>query len=164
MDVKLLREQTGLTQEQLAERSGIPRDRIAKWEQGKGKPKMSDYLKLDPIFKELIPKDGKKDDQLPSGGVVVTMKDYITEIKQQKEFLQELLLKRVNDIDANLKQTLGGVAQLSLHVESAREVVLDSLTRLEKKPKGALRDEADNIVKQLMKEQKKQGSSSAVGK
>lgn len=42
MDVKNLRKRLDLTQEELAEISGIPRGRIAKWEQGKGRPKSYD--------------------------------------------------------------------------------------------------------------------------
>jgi phage repressor protein C with HTH and peptisase S24 domain len=50
MNVKELREKQKLTQEQLAEKTGIPRDRIAKWEQGKGSPKAEDYKKLEKFF------------------------------------------------------------------------------------------------------------------
>jgi phage repressor protein C with HTH and peptisase S24 domain len=50
MYTKELRENKGLTQQELADKAGIPRDRIAKWEQGKGAPKMEDVLKLQKIF------------------------------------------------------------------------------------------------------------------
>jgi len=49
MDVKQLRDEFGLSQEDLAKLSLIPRDRIAKWEQGKGNPKHEDVMRLTDI-------------------------------------------------------------------------------------------------------------------
>lgn len=102
----------------------------------------------------------KLEDVLPVGDLRVTLQDYLNEVRQQKEFLQQLLMDKIGKLDANLSTALGGVIQLSLHVESAREVVLKSLARLEKKPQSSLTDEADKIVIQLMKEHEKQHSSS----
>jgi transcriptional regulator with XRE-family HTH domain len=55
MNVKQMREDKKLTQEQLATLADIPRDRIAKWEQGKGSPKADDYRKLMEVFGEEVP-------------------------------------------------------------------------------------------------------------
>ena len=55
MNVKELREKANLTQQELAEKTGIPRDRIAKWEQGKGNPKGDDTTALVNFFREFIP-------------------------------------------------------------------------------------------------------------
>lgn len=100
---------------------------------------------------------------LPANGYTITLEDYIREIKAHNKFLQDLLISKVDKIDTNLSTTLGGVLQLSLHVESAREVALRSLARLEKKPQDALKNEADKIVLQLMKEHRKQDSFSGGG-
>lgn len=54
MDVKQLRIRHNLTQQELADRTGIPRARIAKWEQGKGSPKLEDAKKLNEIFSEEV--------------------------------------------------------------------------------------------------------------
>lgn len=51
MNVKELREKLGLTQEELAANTGIPRDRIAKWEQGKGAPKANDAKILEGLLR-----------------------------------------------------------------------------------------------------------------
>jgi len=56
IDVKALREKVNLTQHELAEKTGIPRERIAKWEQKKGSPKSEDYIKLMEVLREDIPK------------------------------------------------------------------------------------------------------------
>lgn len=57
MKVKELREQHGLSQQELADKTGIPKDRIAKWEQGKGKPKADDTEILTAFFKEHVPRE-----------------------------------------------------------------------------------------------------------
>jgi transcriptional regulator with XRE-family HTH domain len=50
MDVKQLRKKAKVSQQLLAEKTNIPRDRIAKWEQGKGAPKADDLKKLEEYF------------------------------------------------------------------------------------------------------------------
>jgi transcriptional regulator with XRE-family HTH domain len=63
MNVKDLRAKCGLTQQELSTETGIPRSRIAKWEEGKGNPKADDFTTLDGFFKkrlrELVPKPVK---------------------------------------------------------------------------------------------------------
>lgn len=46
INIKDLREKAGLTQMELAEKSGIPRDRIAKWETRNAVPKADDFEKI----------------------------------------------------------------------------------------------------------------------
>lgn len=57
MNVKDLREKHNLSQQELSEKTGIPRDRIAKWEQGKGNPKSEDYNILSAFFAALTLED-----------------------------------------------------------------------------------------------------------
>lgn len=57
MNVKELREKNNLTQQELSDKTGIPRARIAKWEQGLGKPKSEDFQILSDFFEKFIPKD-----------------------------------------------------------------------------------------------------------
>ena len=52
LTIKEIREKIGVTQQELAIISNIPRDRIAKWEQGKGNPKTLDYLTLNDLVKK----------------------------------------------------------------------------------------------------------------
>lgn len=173
--LKELREAKPYTQKQIATSLGVTPRQIQRYEEG-AIPRPNKVKALNKIFKfdfftvmdDTKGRNGNgaqtSNDPLPSGDMKITLKDYLDEIKQQKEFLQELLLNKVGTIDANLKQALGGVVQLSLHVESAREVVLEALARLEKKPKGSLIAEADNIVKLLMKEHEKRGNDAFVNK
>lgn len=70
MNVKTLREKFNLSQDELAAKTGIPRDRIAKWEQGKGNPKATDHRILDSFFRELemeqVPPETKASESKPS--------------------------------------------------------------------------------------------------
>lgn len=68
MNVKELRRKSGLTQDELSVKTGIPRDRIAKWEQGKGSPKSADEKKLELVFGKSL------QEQLPQNGTVVSNK------------------------------------------------------------------------------------------
>lgn len=51
MNIKILRKQRGLTQEELSNATGIPRGRIAQWELGKANPRANDYKILQEYFK-----------------------------------------------------------------------------------------------------------------
>lgn len=55
MDVRALREMANMTQVELASMTGIPRERIAKWEQGKGVPKAADQKVLESYFGKKFP-------------------------------------------------------------------------------------------------------------
>lgn len=46
LNIKELREKYGLSQQEFADKTGIPKGRINNWEQGKGHPKVEDYEKL----------------------------------------------------------------------------------------------------------------------
>lgn len=50
MNIKEMRNKLGITQQQLADATGIPKTRIEKWEVGKGNPKVDDYVKLQKFF------------------------------------------------------------------------------------------------------------------
>lgn len=169
--LKELREAKNFTQGQIATSLGVTTRQVQRYEENT-LPRPDKIKVLNKIFKFdffTMMDDSKShtatnpeslDQQLPLGDLNITLKDYLNEVRQQKEFLQQLLIDKVGKMDANLSTALGGVIQLSLHVESAREVMLKSLARLEKKPEASLTDEAGKIVTQLMKEHKKQHSSS----
>lgn len=53
MNIKQLRLKHNLSQQDVANKTGIPRPRLAKWEEGKGKPKAEDSAILDKFFAEL---------------------------------------------------------------------------------------------------------------
>lgn len=57
MNIRELRNSLNISQQELANKTGIPKDRIAKWEQGKGKPKVEDDKILEEFFKENVPRN-----------------------------------------------------------------------------------------------------------
>jgi transcriptional regulator with XRE-family HTH domain len=69
VNIKDLRLKNGLSQQQLAEKTGIPKGRINNWEQGNGQPKAKDYKLLEDFFNSFemkpsqmkIEKGGKSD-------------------------------------------------------------------------------------------------------
>lgn len=63
VNVKLLREKLGISQQELAAKTGIPKDRIAKWEQGKGRPKSEDTAILLSLVEEDVPHGTSKESQ-----------------------------------------------------------------------------------------------------
>lgn len=82
--------------------------------------------------------------------------------RQEKE-----VVDRVKNIEANLEQlnpVLAGVSSLSLQIDSARQTVLKSLSRLEKKPEDYLLKEADKIMLDKMYVLKPQGKHADAGK
>lgn len=76
---------------------------------------------------------------------------------------QRDIADKVKKIDANLSTALGGVQQISLHVESAREVMLDSMSRTLEKGKRNLRVEADKKLVLIAEERRKQGNAAGKG-
>jgi transcriptional regulator with XRE-family HTH domain len=54
MDIKKLREERGLTQQRLADATGIPKHRIEKWETGQANPKVKDTEILKKFFFESV--------------------------------------------------------------------------------------------------------------
>lgn len=94
---------------------------------------------------------------LPGEGVV-TIEDHIRTLKEHNKFLQGLLSERVEAIDQNLKKTLAYAGRVSLRMDAASSVALESLARLEKMPKGSLNAELGKEVARLLKGPKKQDS------
>lgn len=99
MNVKDLREKSGLTQDELSEKTGIPRGRIAKWEQGKGNPKSADERILETIFgknvREQVPRNGSVRPQEAQG--LPDYKDrYIQILEELNEIRRLSSSQRVN--------------------------------------------------------------------
>jgi phage repressor protein C with HTH and peptisase S24 domain len=83
MNIKDLREKKNLTQAELSDATGIPRDRIAKWEQGKGSPKAQDYKVLEEFF-------GNSMEEVPR-----EKKPFIEERREQKMIISTLMVPLV---------------------------------------------------------------------
>jgi len=74
---KELRLKYGLSQQDITNKTGIPKGRINGWDQGKGKPKQQDYVKLKAFFDSLEKAENqfknnlsKQDTSIPRGTLV----------------------------------------------------------------------------------------------
>lgn len=107
MNVKELREMAKLTQEELSERTGIPRDRIAKWEQGKGAPKTADAKSLEDFFNkfkwEEVPHETK------------TNEETFSYVKQRREQKNGQKRKGIPFYDAPASATLTETEMTPIH-------------------------------------------------
>jgi transcriptional regulator with XRE-family HTH domain len=60
INVAAERKKYGLTQQELADQTGISRDKIAKWERNKGSPKVADSRTLTEFFRKRAIKETQK--------------------------------------------------------------------------------------------------------
>lgn len=165
IEIRKRRKGLGLSAKELADILGVKEANIYKWEKGHKPNNPEEYLLLQRWLNgkfENVPHE--KGRNLSTEGLSLTVDDYIREIVRQRDFAEDLVKNYITKIDTNLSTALGGVQLLTLHVESAREVVLDSLGRLEKKKPGALRVEADKAVERIMKERHALGKTLVKGK
>lgn len=185
--LKRKRKQQKLSAQQLADLLSVGKENVYKWEKGTKITDPEQYRRVDNWVNgklENVPREMPGSNILEDSGegLIFQKKPSLIEslmekqnslMEMQNRILSELksgiqdkvktIDQNLNEVSINLNTALGGVEQLSLHVESARVVVLESLSRLEKKPKGTLKAEADNIVDRLMKDKKKQSSRTAAG-
>lgn len=166
--IKEKRDSQDLSAEKLALKLGVTKENIYKWERGS---KPSDPDQLAALMKWLNDlengtnkmADGTaKHEAKPD--LLATLMETMTQLmKTQNSLLEEQkkeVVSKISTIETNLNRALGGVSKLSLHVESAREVVLQSLARLEKKKdENALLKEADKRVGQKIESLNEQDTS-----
>lgn len=78
LNIKELRKRHNLSQQELADRTGIPKGRINNWEQNKGTPKTEDYNTLTQFFNSVEIKESQKIpfyDAIAVGGLSVYQAD-----------------------------------------------------------------------------------------
>lgn len=95
MTVKDLRDETGLSQQELADATGIPKDRIGKWEQGKGKPKVEDQKKLDAFYSKY--KKEKVPQSLNGGAGVQMVREDMAEYNSDSRKRLEITLQNLSE-------------------------------------------------------------------
>lgn len=86
MNIKELRSKFNLSQQELADQTGIPRTRIAKWEEGKGSPKVDDSKTLVNYFLKL---GAKESDSEPLN--TVDFKKTLADLSASTPILQVVL-------------------------------------------------------------------------
>lgn len=109
MDVRALRERLNITQTELARKTGIPRDRIAKWEQGKGVPKAEDQRILEKVFGKNVPQNATTATEPPQNGQQSRRQVPTTRIgKAIWKLINEtgMTVEQIADESKNSRQTL----------------------------------------------------------
>lgn len=150
---------TGLSQEEMALDMGYGKNYISDMLTPSGKVTEKFVKAFQSHFNGASENTKVKAD--PSSMLELLMQQMTNLMQTQNNLLRdqkEQVVDKVKEVDTNLKRALQGVSKLVLHVESARVVVLDSLSRLEKRP-GSLRKEADKIMDQLEGQQMTHGIS-----
>lgn len=114
INVKKEREDRGITQQELADKTGIPKDRISKWETGVGNPKVEDYKKLVAYFTEDVPR-GTLSNEMQDNG-----KDYKSSKRQfnEKDLTMQVLL--------NISENGKILAEASLKTAEAASITAQS--------------------------------------
>lgn len=125
--IKRLREKYKLSQEDLAAATGITRWRIAKWEQGKGKPKADDVETLANFFAkksgEQVPKD--EPDGLGKETIVSDSSPapYKLQNKQTDKIIEDLAASSRDHAAADLKR-----AEAEVLREQNHKRIIDHIT------------------------------------
>lgn len=133
MDIKELRIKKGLSQQELSDKTGIPRGRIAKWEEGKAKPKTDDYKTLEKFFandsnKPLNPLADSKDNSIDAVGYRETPEGntevVIVEAKSAKDYDENELTVQ------SLARSIALSAKARLHDAESRKIEARNVERL----------------------------------
>lgn len=153
--LKLYRKRKSLDQPQMAKIVGVSYRSYQEIERT-GIVKKSDVLaNVNRVLadKEQIPARNETQESA-SKSVDIGVAEYIAELKQQKEFLQALLMKNAEDVGTNLKGVNSDLAEVRKTVDgtwakvsAAIDVSLKALARLEKRPEESLLDEKDNVLR-----------------
>lgn len=138
---------------------GLKQENIYKWERGSKPSDPEEYQKITTWLKlEQIPKSDK---DLPH---IDKMMSVLVELMQRQNHILDRQTRNVEEkverIDANLTGALSQVDSLTLLVRSRSEVVMESLSRLEKKPSDHLLKEAGNKAAAILRLSEKQGKNS----
>lgn len=118
MNIKLLRNVKGLSQDQLAQATGIPRGRIAAWELGKGNPKFTDLKTLEEFFKDILDMNTLEEPTEPYG-----TDNILININKRMQQIQFSL--------AQSEQREIGLAELVHHVSAQVESLSEVLQQIQ---------------------------------
>lgn len=175
-NIRQARLSAGLDQQELADKIGIKRSTYQYWEQktpgidkvhqveralNLPKGSLLDENFVKPVIQE-APAEYKKPDRTQE-----LLEVMIGLIKTQNVILERQSInldKRVEEIGSNLSEVAGALQVMEIQLHSGREVVLESLARIEKKPPHSLLKEADKIMFEKAKKAKQLGSKASVDK
>jgi transcriptional regulator with XRE-family HTH domain len=133
LNIKQIRLSRGLSQQQFAEKLGVPKDRLAKWEQRNIVPKAEDFEKLQIFIRENVPLEDQMTNVVNEKDVkygykkdeVLTIEvDINKQISTMQEQLTQLMARaNVRDIkDAEVRAKVFGTSLVAEISEFSKEV------------------------------------------
>ncbi len=130
VDIKKLREAKGLTLQKMADLTGIPKDRIARWEQRNSSPKTKDFLILQEFFgaddintlKETDPNYKKtiKVTNANIGEIVGELFEKIIRIESHLEVYEQAIADIKSTTKADFMKTIGVMRKEVAEVSNRR--------------------------------------------
>lgn len=164
-----IRKQRRVSVAKLSRITGIPDDRIYKWESGVGNPKAEDAEKLKKWLAnpEKVPHETTQEPEAPSELITGLLKQQnnlmaiLTGVIQEQK---EGVVDKIKTIDANLNGVIGRTESLHYDLVSGRATVLRSLSRIEGRAEEELLQEADSIRRSLAVAKNERYKKAAGGK
>lgn len=150
MNVKELREKKGLTQQELSDKTGIPRPRIAKWEQGKGQPKATDVKILEGIFGELIPAG--------QNGVPKSTPVRLQEAQHAPDLKDEIIALLKEKSNSEGRKTLQYLQVNNALLKTVVQALARVQASLDKRKLKDVQIEMNNLVEQHLEALRKEGT------
>ena len=131
--LKMLRKESGLTQEELAEKLNVSRQAITKWESGDGIPDIENLKQISILFGTTI-------DELVKEDQVVNI-----EKKKQYSFAKELDINHTKHFDINI----GKIFELNIMPNGEEKVRVEVLSNEEDELEEAFRVSFDDLYNKL---------------
>ena len=131
--LKMLRKESGLTQEELAEKLNVSRQAITKWESGDGIPDIENLKQISILFGTTI-------DELVKEDQVVNI-----ETKKQYSFAKELDINHTKHFDINI----GKIFELNIMPNGEEKVRVEVLSNEEDELEEAFRVSFDDLYNKL---------------
>lgn len=104
MNIKELRKKLRISQQDLADDTGIDRSKIGKWEIGIANPKVEDYKKLEKYFSEKGVLNATSEIAAADGNKEEIEDKYIKSLEQSNKLLQQLVEVNLSSISSRLHE------------------------------------------------------------
>ena len=131
--LKMLRKESGLTQEELAEKLNVSRQAITKWESGDGVPDIENLKQISILFHTTIDELVKED------------KEVTIEKKEQYSYVQELEIDHTKHFDINICKIHG----LNLMPNAEEKVKIELVSEEEENLEEAYKIKFDDLYNKL---------------
>ena len=131
--LKMLRKESNLTQEELAEKLNVSRQAITKWESGDGTPDIENLKQISILFNTTIDELVKED------------KNVTAEIKEKYSYIEELEIDHTKHFDINICK----ISKLNIIPNAEEKVKIELLSNEEKDIEENYKIKFDDLYNKL---------------